>query len=92
MFLDIAAAFNNRMRPKRGTSNKQECDEFRRKFAELMIGVNSQLVKTNAEIQELTDPDDLVDVMKSGYLDSLHLMCETMDYTNNIQMLSRMTK
>ena len=57
-----------------------------------MIGVNSQLVKTNAEIQELTDPDDLVDVMKNGYLDSLHLMCETMDYTNNIQMLSRMTK
>ena len=30
--------------------------------------------------------------MKNGYLDAIGLMCGTMDYTNNIQMLSRMTK
>ena len=30
--------------------------------------------------------------MKGGYLEALELMCATMDYTNNIQMLSRMTK
>ena len=30
--------------------------------------------------------------MKNGYLEALGLMCATMDYTNNIQMLSRMTK
>ena len=57
-----------------------------------MAGVNQALTKTNAEIQGLTDPDELVDTMKNGYLDALGLMCATMDYTNNIQMLSRMTK
>ena len=40
----------------------------------------------------MTDPDELVDVLKNGYLDALRLMCSTMDFTNNIQMLSRMTK
>ena len=30
--------------------------------------------------------------MKAGYMEALGLMCATMDYTNNIGMLSRMTK
>ena len=80
------------MRPKRGTTNKQECDALRARYAEVLAGVNLQLTKTNAEIQGLTDPDELVETMKGGYLEALGLMCGTMDYTNNIQMLSRMTK
>ena len=92
LFLDIAAAYNNKMRPNRGVSNKEECDDLRGKYAETFAEVTQILTKTNADIQGLTDPDELIDTMKNGYLESLQLMCATLDYTNNIQMLSRMTK
>ena len=37
---DIAAAYNNRMRPDRGISNVVECQEARIKFAEAVSKVN----------------------------------------------------
>ena len=43
LFLDIAAAYNNRMRPKRGTTDKEECDTIRAKFAEVLAGVSQNL-------------------------------------------------
>lgn len=89
---DIAAAYNNRKRPNRGVSAKEECDEFRRKFADVMAKVNSFLVQTNSEIQSLFDPDEICRVMKDGYLEALGSMCSTLDFSNNIQMLSRVTK
>jgi len=92
LLADIAAAYNNRQRPRRGVSAKEECDAFRMKYADAMAKVSISLAKTNGEIQQLLDPDDLCKVMKNGFLEAVGFMCATLDYANNIQMLSKMTK
>ena len=48
--MDIAAAYNNRMRPKNKTSKEEECSHLRAKLAEAMSAINNTLTKVNSEI------------------------------------------
>ena len=89
---EIAAAYNDRLRPQRLTTDKQECDQFRKKFANVLSHVSTSLTEMNRNIQALTDPYQLIETVKQGYLNAIENMCSTLDYGNNIQLLSRMTK
>lgn len=80
------------MRPARGVSSAQECSEARIAFAEAVTKVNGCLAQIAAAIQPLTDPDEVCTVMKNGYLEAVQFMCSTLDYANNIWILSRATK
>ena len=48
--MDIAAAYNNRMRPKNKTSKEEECSQLRARLAEAMSAINNTLTKVNSEI------------------------------------------
>ena len=41
MYRNIAAAYNNRMRPERATSAAEECSTLRARFAEALAGINA---------------------------------------------------
>ena len=81
---EISAAYNNRMRPRRATTDKQECDLYRKTFSEVMHKVKDTINEVNNEIQEQTDPDKLFQIMRTGYIDVLSTVCDTLDYDNNI--------
>lgn len=66
--------------------------KYRASLAEAMSQINNTLTKANVDIQDIKDPDELVLALKDSYLSVLESMCGTLDYANNIQMLSRMTK
>jgi len=81
------------MRPAdRNRTDKQECDQFRKKFAGVLAHVSISLNEMNSNIQDLSDPDILIETVKEGYVNAIENMCGTLDYANNIQVLSRMTK
>ena len=48
--MDIAAAYNNRMRPQLKTSKEEECVKYRAYLAEAMSAINNTLTKANAEV------------------------------------------
>ena len=48
--MDIAAAYNNRMRPKNKTSKEEECSLLRARLADAMSAINNTLTKVNSEI------------------------------------------
>ena len=50
MFINIAAAYNNRMRPQKAESAASECNTLRARFAEALAKINASLVKTNSLI------------------------------------------
>ena len=90
---EIARGYKKRMRPDRNLlSDKQECDTFRKKFAGVLAHVSISLNEMNNNIQDVSDPDILIETVKEGYVNAIENMCGTLDYANNIQVLSRMTK
>ena len=40
----------------------------------------------------MADPGEIIEIFKEGYLNALENMCSTLDYSENIQIMSRMTK
>lgn len=65
---------------------------LRKKFANATAAVSSTLTQIRNEIKAITDPGDLIEIFKEGYLNAIENMCATLDYSNNIQLMSRMTK
>ena len=57
-----------------------------------MSSINNTLTKTNAEIQDMKDPDELIIHLRQGYFNCLDAMCGTLEYQSSINLLSRMTK
>lgn len=57
-----------------------------------MSSINNILTKTNADIQDMKDPDELVIQLRNGYFNCIDSMCGTLDYQGSIQLLARMTK
>ena len=72
------------MRPRRGTTDQEECEEFRVKFASVLAKVSTSLTIMNNSIQQLTNPEQLIETVKTGYLKAIENMCSTLDYANNI--------
>ena len=88
----IQAAYNTRQKPQRDTTDAQECDMLRKKFTGAANAVTQTLTAIRNEIKIMTDPGDIIEILKEGYLNALENMCSTLDYSNNIQIMSRMTK
>lgn len=65
---------------------------LRKKFTGAANAVTQTLTAIRNEIKIMTDPGDIIEILKEGYLNALENMCSTLDYSNNIQIMSRMTK
>ena len=96
LITEIIFTNNKRMRDNtglnQGLSDKQECDAFRKKFENVLKNVTVSLNEMRERIQEMDDPYRLIETVKQGYLGAMNNMCDTLDYGNNIQLLSRMTR
>jgi len=65
---------------------------LRKKFTSAANAVTQTLTAIRNEIKVLTDPGDIAEIFKEGYLNALESMCSTLEYSENIQIMSRMTK
>ena len=45
-----------------------------------MATINNTLTKTNAEIQDMKDPDELIIHLRQCYFNCLDAMCSTLEY------------